>query len=73
MSDMVRAQKTVMGSYYGSTSPHESFRKIVNAYLKGTLDIDSLITRSYTLDQINQGFHDLVSGGEGRGIIKFPS
>ena len=73
MSDMVRGQKTVMGSYYGSTSPHESFRKIVDAYLKGTLDIDSLITRSYSLDQINQGFHDLVSGGEGRGIIKYPS
>ena len=35
MSDMVRGQKTVMGSYYGSTSPHESFRKIVDAYLTG--------------------------------------
>ena len=73
MSDMVRAQKTVMGSYYGSTSPHESFRKIVDAYLKGTLDVDTIITRSYSLDQINEAFHDLVSGGEGRGIIKFPS
>lgn len=73
MKDMVREQKTLMGSYYGSVSPHESFRKIVDAYLRGELDIESLITRSYSLDQINQGFHDMVSGGEGRGIIKFPS
>ncbi len=73
MKEMTRSQKTVMGSYYGSASPHESFRKIVDAYLKGTLDIDSLITRSYSLDQINEGYNDLVSGGEGRGIIKFPS
>ena len=73
MKSLVRSQKTVMGSYYGSASPHESFRKIVNAYLRGALDIESLITRSYSLDQINEGFHDMVSGGEGRGIIKFPS
>jgi S-(hydroxymethyl)glutathione dehydrogenase/alcohol dehydrogenase len=62
-----------MGSYYGSASPHESFRKISDAYLKGKLDIESLITRSYSLDQINEGYSDLVSGGEGRGIIKFSS
>lgn len=73
MKDMVRNQKTVMGSYYGSASPHESFRKIVDAYLKGRIDIDSLITRSYPLNQINEAYDDLLTGGEGRGIIKFPS
>jgi S-(hydroxymethyl)glutathione dehydrogenase/alcohol dehydrogenase len=69
--DLVRNQKTVVGSYYGSASPHETFDVIVDAYLKGKINIDSLITRSYSLDQINEGFDALHAGEDGRGIIDF--
>ncbi|MFW6174662.1 MAG: Zn-dependent alcohol dehydrogenase [Chloroflexota bacterium] len=71
MVDMVRSQKTLMGSYYGSASPHESFKTIVDAYLRGKLDIDSLITRRYSLDQINEGFDALDRGEDGRGVLEF--
>ena len=71
MVDMVRKQKTLMGSYYGSASPHETFRKLVDFYLKGRLDIESLITRSYAFEQINEGFDALASGEDGRGVIAF--
>ena len=71
MVDMVRAQKTVMGSYYGSASPHESFKKIVDFYLSGKLDVESLIRQRYALDQINEGFEDLAAGEDGRGVIDF--
>ena len=71
MVDMVRAQKTVMGSYYGSASPHETFEKLVDFYLKGKLDVESLITRTYPLEQINEGFEALASGEDGRGVIDY--
>ena len=71
MVEMVRAQKTVMGSYYGSASPHESFKKIVDFYLSGKLDVESLIRESYALDDINKGFEDLAAGEDGRGVIDF--
>ena len=71
MVDMVRNQKTLVGSYYGSASPHESFEKLVEFYLKGKLDVDSLVARTYSLDQINEGFDALARGEDGRGIIKF--
>ena len=71
MVDMVRGQKTIMGSYYGSASPHESFKKIVDFYLKGKLDVESLITRRYPLEQINEGFEALASGEDGRGVIDY--
>ena len=71
LTDLVRNQKTVVGSYYGSASPHETFDVIVDAYLKGKINIDSLITRSYSLDQINEGFDALHAGEDGRGIIDF--
>lgn len=71
MVDMVRNQKTLMGSYYGSASPHETFNKLVDYYLKGTLDVEGLITRTYSLGQINEGFDALDRGEDGRGIIRF--
>jgi Zn-dependent alcohol dehydrogenase len=71
MVEMVRNQKTLMGSYYGSASPHETFNKLVDYYLKGTLDVEGLITRTYSLGQINEGFDALDRGEDGRGIIRF--
>ena len=69
--DMVRNQKTLTGSYYGSVSPHETFSKIVDFYTRGLLDIESLITRHYTLDQINEGFDALARGEDARGVILY--
>ena len=71
MVEMVRAQKTLMGSYYGSASPHESFKKIVDFYLAGKLDVESLIRQSYPLDEINEGFEAIARGEDGRGVIDF--
>ena len=73
MVDFLRNQKSLVASYYGSASPHETFDKLVNFYLKGKLDVESLITRSYSLEDINEGFDALARGEDGRGIILFES
>ncbi len=69
--DMVRNQKTVVGSYYSSASPHETFRKVIDFYLKGKLDIGSVIVRRYPLEEINEGFDALARGEDGRGVVMF--
>lgn len=69
--DMVRNQKSLTGSYYGSLSPHETFNKLVGFYNRGLLDVESLITRYYALDQINEGFDALDRGEDGRGVIRY--
>ena len=56
---LVRAEKSIRGSYYGSARCHVDMPKIVDLYLSGRLDIDDLITRRYSLDQINQAYEDL--------------
>ncbi len=71
MVDLVRSQKTLVGSYYGSASSHETFDKLIDWYLKGRLNIDELITRRYALDEINEGFDALSRGEDGRGVIIF--
>ena len=73
MIDLCRNQKTLVGSFYGSVSPHESFNQIVKHYLKGEIDIRGLVERTYNLEQINDAFQDLIDGQDGRGIIIFPN
>ena len=69
--DMIRSQKTLVGSYYGSASPHETFKKLVDYYLKGSIDLDSMITRTYSLEQVNEGFDAIAQGEDGVGVIVF--
>jgi len=33
--------------------------------------LNELITRTYTLDQINEGYADMLNGKNLRGVIKF--
>ncbi|MBS1718212.1 MAG: Zn-dependent alcohol dehydrogenase [Armatimonadetes bacterium] len=68
---LVRQEKAVMGSYYGTAIPHEDFPKFGDLYLKGQLPIDRLITRSYPLEQINEAYADMLSGAITRGILRF--
>ena len=71
MVDMVRNMKTVTGSYYGSGSPYENFRRMLDLHQKGLIEVDQLVLRRYSLDQINEGFDELLQGGDGRGVIVF--
>lgn len=69
--DLVRKQKRVMGAYYGGASPHETFRAVLDLYLRGELQVDEVIQRRYPLDEINEGFAALERGENGRGVIVF--
>ena len=41
----------------------------IDLYLAGRLPLEKLITTRYALDQINQGFDDLIAGRNIRGVI----
>ena len=51
------------GSAFGGARGRTDVPKIVDWYMDGKIDIDSLITHKLSLDQINEGF-DLMSRGE---------
>jgi len=44
---------------------------MVELYQSGDLKLDELITKTYTLDQVNEGYDDLVAGKNIRGVIKY--
>jgi Zn-dependent alcohol dehydrogenase len=66
-----RQEKTVTGSYYGSCNPARDFPAYVDLYLQGRLDLSRLISRTYSLDQINEAYADMLSGQIARGVIVF--
>ncbi len=45
--------------------------KLVDLYLSGKLNLDDLVVRHYTLDQINEAYDDMDQGEVGRGAIMF--
>jgi S-(hydroxymethyl)glutathione dehydrogenase/alcohol dehydrogenase len=51
--------------------PNIDFPKFVDLYLEGRLKIDELVSRTYKLDQINEGFAALRAGQVARGVIVF--
>ena len=42
---------------------------MVDLYQAGDLKLDELITNTYTLDQVNEGYQDLLDGKNVRGVI----
>jgi len=46
---------------------------MVELYRAGDLKLDELITTTYTLDQVNQGYQDLLDGKNVRGVILYGS
>ncbi len=69
--DLVRNQKTLVGSYYGSASPHETFGKLLDFYLQGRIDVAGMVTRRHRLEEINEAYEALARGEDGRGVIVF--
>ncbi|MBA3278074.1 MAG: NDMA-dependent alcohol dehydrogenase [Geodermatophilaceae bacterium] len=64
-------EKTIKGSLFGSGDPFHDIPKMVELYQSGDLKLDELITKTYTLDQVNEGYDDLVAGKNIRGVIKY--
>jgi alcohol dehydrogenase (nicotinoprotein) len=66
-------EKRIQGSLFGSGDPFHDIPRMVELYQAGDLKLDELITTTYTLDQINQGYQDMLDGKNIRGMIRYDS
>ena len=62
-------RKSVKGSLFGDCNPTTDIPKILGLYQAGDLKLDEIITRTYTLDEVNEGYDDLMAGKNVRGVI----
>ena len=70
-ADLPREEKVVTGSFYGSCRPQVDMPLVIDLYLEGRLDLDALVSRTYTLDEINEAFAAMNAGEVARGVIVF--
>jgi alcohol dehydrogenase (nicotinoprotein) len=69
--DLVLFQKTLMGTLYGDSQPRNDIPNLLAMYHSGKIKLDELITRTYTLDQVNEAYADMLAGKNIRGVIEF--
>ncbi|HET9213504.1 MAG TPA: Zn-dependent alcohol dehydrogenase [Gaiellaceae bacterium] len=68
---LVREEKVVTGSFYGSCRPHVDMPLVVDLYMEGRLDLDALVSRTYPLEQVNEAFAAMNAGEVARAVIRF--
>ena len=69
--ELLVTQKAIMGAVYGFASPRLQIPELLALYRKGELMLKELITRTYSLDEVNRGYADLDAGKNLRGVIVF--
>ena len=68
---MALQEKTLKGTLYGSIRPLVDFPQLVDHYMEGRLKLDELVSRTYKLEEINDGFARMLSGEVARGVVVF--
>lgn len=62
-------EKTIKGCLFGSFNPQHDIVRLLGLYQSGHLKLDELVTREYTLDEVNLGYEDLIAGELIRGVV----
>ncbi|WP_007024538.1 NDMA-dependent alcohol dehydrogenase [Saccharomonospora iraqiensis] len=62
-------EKTIRGTLFGSGNPQYDIVRLLRLHDSGALALDDLVTRRYTLDEVNEGYRDLREGRNIRGLI----
>ena len=68
---VVLAEKTIKGCWYGSSNVQKDVPKLIELYKKGDLKLDELISRTITLDEINEAFEAMKTGEVARSVIQY--
>jgi NDMA-dependent alcohol dehydrogenase len=69
--DLTLMEKQVVGSLFGSGNPRYDIPRLLGLYREGQLDLDGLVTRTYTLDEVNVGYQDMRDGKNIRGVMVY--
>ena len=59
------------GTAFGGARGRTDVPKIVDWYMDGKIDIDSMITHKLSLENINDGFDLMHSGESIRAVVEF--
>ncbi len=64
-------EKQLIGSLFGSANMRKDIPMLMELYTQGQLDLDGLVTRTYPLEGINDGYADMNAGKNIRGVLVY--
>ncbi|MDA8037600.1 MAG: NDMA-dependent alcohol dehydrogenase [Actinomycetota bacterium] len=71
MQEFTNYQKQLVGVMYGWANPRFDIPRILRLYQDRRLLLDQLITNRYSLEEVNDGYRDLLAGRTVRGLIDY--
>lgn len=71
LCDLTLMEKQIVGTIFGSANPRYDIPQLMHLYRDGQLDLQGMVTREYELSEINQGFDDMLTGKNIRGVIRY--
>jgi S-(hydroxymethyl)glutathione dehydrogenase / alcohol dehydrogenase len=71
MFPFVMQEKRLVGSVYGSGQPLHDIPRLVSLYQEQRLKLDELVSRTYSLDGVNDAMAALAASDGARGIIQW--
>ena len=71
LSELTLWNKELKGTIFGSLNPRADIPKLLGLYREGQLKLDELITKRYSLDEINEGYRAMRDGENIRGVIVY--
>ena len=64
-------EREIIRTSYGKSHPRIDFPRLANLYMDGKLYLDEMITKTYKLEEIKEGFDALERGELARGLVIF--
>ncbi|HLR99822.1 NDMA-dependent alcohol dehydrogenase [Mycolicibacillus parakoreensis] len=71
LSMLTLLQKNLQGTIFGGGNPQYDIPQLLSYYRCGKLNLDDMVTRQYKLEQINEGYQDMLDGKNIRGVIRY--
>jgi S-(hydroxymethyl)glutathione dehydrogenase/alcohol dehydrogenase len=63
--------KTIKGSFYGDTNFRSDFPMLLDLYTSGKLNLDDMVSATYSIDEAPLALEDLQKGKNARGVIVY--
>jgi S-(hydroxymethyl)glutathione dehydrogenase / alcohol dehydrogenase len=66
-------ERRLQGTMMGSNQFRTDIPRLLAMYVDGRLDLDTMVTKTLTLEEVNEGYALMKRGAVSRSVISFPS
>lgn len=69
--DLTALRKTFKGAWFGNANINYDIPHLLRLYMEGQLKLDEMVTQTYKLEQVNEGYEALRQAENVRGLIVY--